>query len=58
MPNSIDGARLPWKNPQKNETKNRISEVINNTIPHRSPRATVDVCRPWNVPSRVISRHH
>ena len=52
------GDRLLWKNAQKNETKNRISETINRIIPHRSPFVTIFVCSPWYVPSRVTSRHH
>jgi len=38
--------------------KKRTSEVIKRIIPHRSPRATAEVCKPWKVPSRVMSRHH
>jgi len=45
-PISIVGARLEWKNAQKNEKKKRTSEVINRIIPHRMPRATLLVWRP------------
>lgn len=57
-PNSILGERLEWKNAQKNETKKKTSEVINNTIPHFSPLITILLCNPWLVLSREISRHH
>ena len=32
-PNSIVGANLLWKKAQKKEEKNKISEIINKTIP-------------------------
>jgi hypothetical protein len=32
-PISMVGARDEWKKAQKNETKNRISDVINSSIP-------------------------
>lgn len=57
-PISIDGASLLWKNAQKKEKKNKISDVINKIIPQRNPLDTIEVWRPWNVPSRLISRHH
>lgn len=57
-PNSIVGANLLWKNPQKNDRKKNTSEVMNKIIPQRRPIVTVNVCNPWNVPSREISRHH
>lgn len=34
-PISIDGERAEWKYAQKNEKKNRISDVINKIIPNR-----------------------
>jgi hypothetical protein len=40
-PNSIVGDSLVWKNAQKNETKNKISDTINRIILHRRPFATV-----------------
>ena len=58
IPSSNVGDSLLWKNAQKNEKKNRTSEVINKIIPHRSPFSTMFVCSPWRVPSRLISRHH
>ena len=58
VPSSTVGASLLWKNAQKNEKKKRTSDVINKIIPHRRPITTLAVCRPWYVPSRVISRHH
>ena len=57
-PNSIVGDKLEWKNVQKNDTKNRVSETINRIIPHRNPFVTIFVCSPWCVPSRVTSHHH
>jgi len=52
------GVNLEWKKVQKNETKKKTSEVINSSIPNFNPIVTWFVCNPWNVPSRVISRHH
>lgn len=56
-PSSKFGERLEWKNPQKNEIKKKISDVINNIIPHFNPRVTCLVWKPWWVLSRVTSRH-
>jgi hypothetical protein len=39
-PNSGVGARLLWKNAQKNAKKNSTSDVINRIIPHRNPFVT------------------
>lgn len=58
IPNSIVGERLLWKKAQKKEIKKKISETINKIIPHRKPKVTGNVCNPWKVPSREISRHH
>jgi len=52
------GESLLWKNAQKNEKKNKISEVMKRIIPHRSPLITTCVWSPWKVLSRVTSRHH
>lgn len=57
-PISETGDKLLWKKAQKNEMKNRTSEVIKRIIPHRKPTTTNIVWCPWNVPSREISRHH
>lgn len=57
-PNSILGARLLWKNIQKKERKNKISEVINKSIPKRNPFITLRSWNPWKEPSREMSRHH
>ena len=43
QPNSGAGARLLWKNAQKNAKKKRTSEAINKIMPHRSPLATFRV---------------
>lgn len=40
QPISGVGARLEWKNAQKNPKKKQISEIINRTIPMRSPEVT------------------
>lgn len=32
-PSSLEGARLLWKNAQKNDEKNKTSDKINNSIP-------------------------
>lgn len=58
QPNSGVGARLLWKNAQKNAKKNKTSDVINKIIPHRKPLVTYEVWCPMNVPSRITSRHH
>ena len=57
-PTSILGDKLLWKNAQKNLKKKKISEIINKAIPQRKPNSTIDVCKPWIAPSRLISRHH
>lgn len=58
IPISIDGDKLLWKNAQKNEIKKKSSEIINKIIPNFKLFWTLDVCIPWNVLSRIISRHH
>ena len=45
-PISIVGDSLVWKNAQKNDTKNNISETINGIILHRRPFVTIFVCKP------------
>ena len=57
-PISMLGDNLLWKNAQKNLKKKKISEIINNAIPQRNPNSTIEVCKPWIAPSRLISRHH
>lgn len=57
IPISIDGESLEWKNPQKNEKKNITSDVINKIIPIFIPLVTKFVWFPWNVDSRITSRH-
>lgn len=57
-PNSITGESLLWKNDQKKEIKKNTSDVIKRIIPNFKPIKTWEVCIPWNVPSREISRHH
>jgi len=42
IPSSRVGDKLLWKKAQKNEKKNRTSEVINKIIPHFSPVMTLE----------------
>jgi hypothetical protein len=42
----------------ENLAKKNTSEIINSTIPYRSPFWTTGVWWPWNVPSRTTSHHH
>jgi hypothetical protein len=46
LPISKVGERLLWKKAQKKEKKNKISEVMNRIIPHRSPFSTIEVWSP------------
>lgn len=57
-PISILGANLLWKKAQKNETKKNTSEVMNKIIPHFILLVTLVEWCPWNVLSRITSRHH
>lgn len=58
IPNSIICVNLIWKNVQKKETKKKISEIINKIIPIFIFINTLLECKPWNVLSREMSRHH
>lgn len=58
IPNSINCVNDRWKNLQKNEIKKKISEIINKIIPIFIPLNTLNECNPWNVLSRITSRHH
>lgn len=58
IPNSINWINLKWKNLQKKDKKKKISEIINKIIPDFILKNTLNVWSPWNVLSRVISRHH
>ena len=42
-PSSIVGDSLVWKNAQKNDWKNKISETMNRIISHRRPFVTIFV---------------
>jgi hypothetical protein len=44
-PSSIIGDNLVWKNAQKNDTKNKVSETINRIIPYRRPFLIIFVCK-------------
>lgn len=57
-PISTLGESEEWKYAQKNEKKNKISEIINKIIPIRIPLWTYIVWWPCIVASRVMSRHH
>ena len=57
-PTSMFGLRDAWKNAQKKARKKNTSDEIKSTIPNRMPLSTFRVCFPWNVASRVTSRHH
>lgn len=57
-PNSIAGLKEKWKNDQKNEKKNINSEIINKIIPNLIDFWTFNVCCPWKVLSRTMSRAH
>ena len=46
-PRSIVGNNLEWKIAQKNDTKNKTSEIINRIIAHFRPFVTIRVCNPW-----------
>jgi len=43
QPIITEGAELKWKKAQKKAKKKKISEVINNIIPRRSPCCTIGV---------------
>ena len=47
-----------WKNLQKKEIKKKISEIINKIIPIFIFKNTLNEWSPWNVLSRITSRHH
>lgn len=57
-PNSTLGLNLEWKKDQKKERKKKISLTINKIIPTINPDKTRLLWYPWNVPSRITSRHH
>jgi hypothetical protein len=46
VPSSVVGVSFLWKNAEKNDTKNRISEMINRIIPHCNPFVTIFICNP------------
>lgn len=56
-PLSNKGFILLWKKVQKNALKKSTSEKINRIIPSLSPFWTYELCAPWNVLSRLTSRH-
>lgn len=58
IPISMEGDKLQWKKAQKNDRKNITSDMINKIIPHFILLITFFVCNPWNVDSRITSRHH
>jgi len=56
-PSSTAGPIALWKNPQKNAAKKTTSDKINKIMPCRRPVITFAVWDPWNIPSRMTSRH-
>lgn len=56
-PISTEGEMLLWKNLQKKDEKNKISDAMNSTIPVFSPFVTSLKCSPCMSDSRVMSRH-
>lgn len=46
-PISTEGDKLLWKKAQKNDTKNRISDTINNRNPIFKPATVALVWNPW-----------
>lgn len=56
FPNSMVGLNELWKNVQKNDKKNIISEIINKIKPNFNKFKTLKVWFPWNVLSRRMSR--
>jgi len=57
LPNSTTGLNLEWKNAQKKDMKKKTSLTINKIIPNIKPLTTTPECPPWNVLSRMTSRH-
>lgn len=55
IPISMAGERLLWKNAQKNDTKNRISDTINSIKPIFNPFTTTKLWNPWYVDSLITS---
>lgn len=58
LPISIDGEIDECKNVQKNEIKKNNSDTINKIILNLIIFITFNVWNPWNVLSRIKSRHH
>jgi len=56
-PISILGEILEWKYAQKNEKKNKTSEVINRIIPIFNPFEIIEKCEPCFVVSAIIFVH-
>lgn len=56
-PSSILGLKEKWKNLQKKEKKNIISDVMKRIIPIFKPFKTSVWCNPWKVTSRITSFH-
>lgn len=57
-PISNEGAKEEWKYAQKNDKKKKISEIMKRIMPKRILMYTKNVWKPWNVDSRITSRHH
>ena len=57
-PSSIEGDSELWRKFQKKEINKNISEIINKIILNLIKFIIKKLCLPWNVLSRIISRHH
>lgn len=57
-PNSIEGANELCRKFQKKEINKNISEIINIIILNLIRFIVLKLWLPWNVLSRIISRHH
>lgn len=58
LPISILGDNDMWKKTQNIDKKKKISLIINKIIPHFNILLMWELWLPWNVLSRIISRHH
>lgn len=57
-PISTAGERLLWKKAQKNDTKNKTSDTMNNKNPIFNPFTVAFVWNPWYVDSLTTSLNH
>ena len=57
LPTEMDGAKLTWKNAQKNAKKNITSETINKAMPNLNPLRTTQVWYPCSDSLTTIKNH-